>query len=160
MHSRFPFVLWHIPLRERYEPRRFCLVRSFGLIFDDWGWFRRTFSPITNSSIDLQHWFISRIGKLAESSDKSERGEPVCPNIRPNFSWVKVRTWFPQSDLLEKSRVLFKRKDVWQIFISCLSTVRFGGAMSSMVSGLSEDSAWFPSIGTDLSEPSANLPAY
>ena len=40
--------------------------------------------------------FIDQIqeadGKLAESSDKSERGEPVCPNIRPNFSWVKVRT--------------------------------------------------------------------
>ena len=30
--------------------------------------------------------------------------------------------------------------------------------MSSMVSGLSEDSAGFPIIGTDLSEPSANLP--
>ena len=29
--------------------------------------------------------------------------------------------------------------------------------MSSMVSGLSEDSAGFPSIGTDLYEPSANL---
>ena len=49
-------------------------------------------------------------GKLAESSDKSERGELVCPNIHPNFSWVKVRTRFPQSDLLEKSRILFKRK--------------------------------------------------
>jgi len=39
-------------------------------------------------------------GKLAESSDKSERGEPEYPNIHPSFSWVKVRTRFPQSDSL------------------------------------------------------------
>src|SRR5437899_6283225 len=97
-------------------------------------------------------------GKLAESSDKSERGEPVCPKIHPNFSWLKVRTRFPQSDSLEKSRVLFKRKDAIQIFISCLSRVGFGCALSSMVSALSEDSAQNPSIGTDSSEPSANLP--
>ena len=30
-------------------------------------------------------------GKLAESSDKSERGEPVCPNIQPKNVWPKVR---------------------------------------------------------------------
>src|SRR5579872_347965 len=33
-------------------------------------------------------------GKLAESSDKNERGWPLCPKIHPNFSWVKVRTDF------------------------------------------------------------------
>ena len=30
-------------------------------------------------------------GKLAESSDKSERGEPVCPNMRPKNDGPKVR---------------------------------------------------------------------
>src|SRR5437867_6267491 len=83
-------------------------------------------------------------GKLGEYSDKSERGEPMCPNIHPNFSWVKVRTRFPQSDSLEKNRSLFQRKDAIQIFIHCLSRVRFWCAMSSMVSTLSEDSAKFP----------------
>ena len=39
-----------------------------------------------------------------------------------------------------------------------LSRVRFGCAMSSMVSTLSEDSAQFPISGPDLSEYSPNLP--
>src|SRR5205085_11931072 len=73
-------------------------------------------------------------------------------------NWLKVRTRFPQSDVLEKSRVLFKRKGARRIFICCLSTVRFGSAMSSLVSGVSEDSAGFPILGADLSEPSAKLP--
>src|ERR1700737_3295997 len=82
----------------------------------------------------------------------------MCPNIHPNFSWVKGRTRFPRSDLLEKSRVLFQRKDAIQIFIHCLSRVRFWCAMSSMVSTLSEYSAKFPILGSDLSEYSPNLP--
>jgi hypothetical protein len=82
----------------------------------------------------------------------------VCPKIHPNVSWLKVRTRFPPSDSLEKRRGLFKRKDAIQIFISCLSRVGYWGALSSLVSALSEDSAQNPSIGTDLSEPSANLP--
>ena len=34
------------------------------------------------------------IGKLAQYSDKNERGWPLCPKIHPNFSWMKVRTDF------------------------------------------------------------------
>jgi hypothetical protein len=83
----------------------------------------------------------------------------MCPNIHPNFSRVKVRTRFPQSDSLEKNRSLFQRKDAIQIFIHCLSRVRFWCALSSMVSTLSEDSAKFPIIGSDLSEYSPNLPS-
>jgi hypothetical protein len=96
--------------------------------------------------------------KLAESSDKSERGEPVCPKFHPNVSWLKVRTRFPPSDSLEKRRVLFKRKEARQIYISCLSRVGFGCSMSSIVSALSEDSAQNPIIGPNLSEDSPNLP--
>ncbi len=55
---------------------------------------------------------IEFIGKLAEGSDKSERGEPVCPKIHPQKIGVNLRTRFPPSDSLEKSRVLFKRKEV------------------------------------------------
>jgi hypothetical protein len=97
-------------------------------------------------------------GKLGEYSDKSERGEPMCPKIHPNFSWMKVRTRFPPSDSLEKRRVLFKRKEAIQIYISCLSRVGFGCSMSSIVSALSEASAQNPIIGPDLSEYSPNLP--
>ena len=117
--------------------------------------------PGTESSSDSFCATASHLaqgGKLAESSDKSERGEPGCPKIHPNFSWVKVRTRFPQSDSWEKNRSLFQRKDAIQIFIHCLSRVRFWCAMSSMVSTLSEDSAQFPMIGANLSEDSPNLP--
>src|SRR5947208_6161697 len=34
---RFPFVLWHLRLPERYEPPRFWFDRTLSQKFDDWG---------------------------------------------------------------------------------------------------------------------------
>src|SRR5260370_26731662 len=47
MYDEFPFVPWHLPPRERYEPRRFWLDRTLNAKFDHRGEFRRTFSAIT-----------------------------------------------------------------------------------------------------------------
>jgi len=45
--DEFPFVLWHLPHRERHEPRRFWPSQTLKAKIDHWGRFRRTLRAIT-----------------------------------------------------------------------------------------------------------------
>jgi hypothetical protein len=57
-------------------------------------------------------------GKLAQYSDKNERGRPLCPNIHPNFSWMKVRTDFHDLTFCRRTG-LFQDKAAIQVSICC-----------------------------------------
>ena len=50
--------------------------------------------------------FLLVPGKLAESSDKSERGEPVCPNFQPKNVWPKVRHNFHMVVIVKSGQIL------------------------------------------------------
>src|SRR6266516_1611079 len=64
-------------------------------------------------------------GKLAQYSDKNERGRPLCPNIHPNFSWMKVRTDFHGLTFCRRAGH-FSRESCNTGFHLLLSSVSFG----------------------------------
>src|SRR2546423_1436905 len=64
-------------------------------------------------------------GKCAQYSDKNERGRPLCPNIHPNFSWMKVRTDFHGLTFCRRAGH-FSRESCNTGFHLLLSSVSFG----------------------------------
>jgi hypothetical protein len=64
-------------------------------------------------------------GKLGESSDKNERGEPRCPKIHPKVSWMKVRTDFHGLTFYRRSGH-FSRESGKADFHRLFSSARFG----------------------------------
>jgi hypothetical protein len=67
----------------------------------------------------------SPCGKLAQYSDKNEHGRPLCPNIHPNFSWMKVRTDFHGLTFCRRAGH-FSRESCNTGFHLLLSSVSFG----------------------------------